>query len=256
MNSLTSSIIVTAYNEEHRIETPFRLLLKTFKDSKILVVMDGCTDHTKDIIYTLSDHRVTPLVYKHRLGKGGAIMKGLKNAKGNIVAIIDADGATPPKELHKLIREIDHYDLVIGSRYLPESNVLVRESLVRIVLSRLFNALIKLLFRDMRGIMDTQCGAKVFRGSLIETVKNDLFITDFSFDVNLIYSALRHGLKVKEVGITWKHIEDSSKVSSNPFKLAIKMFLSVVRLRIYYSRFKGFIDYKIAKLINSFYQRL
>jgi len=218
--------------------------------------MDGCTDSTKEIIYGLADQRVLPLIYKRRLGKGGAIMEGLKNASGNIIALLDADGATSPEELLKLIHEIKNYDLVFGSRYLKDSKVLVKEPLIRILLSRSFNVLIKMMFWRMRGIMDTQCGAKVFNGNLVEKVSIKDFRDDFAFDVNLIYSALRHGLKVKELGITWNHIEGESKVSSNRIRLAIKMFLSLVRLRIYYSVLKGFLDSKLAKLIYQIYMRM
>jgi len=256
LDPFASVIIIPAYNEENRIEKTFRSIRETFHDSKIVVVMDGCTDKTYEIVSGLADQRVILLVYERRLGKGGAIMQGLKNGNGSVIALLDADGATSPRELQKLIREVGQYDLVFGSRYLKDSKILANEPLSRVFLSRIFNALIKIMFWSMKGIMDTQCGAKVFKGSIIEKIKKDLFITDFAFDVNFIYSALRHGFRVKELGITWKHVEDNSKVSTDSFKLSLKMFLSLIRLRLYYSKFKGIIDTKLAKLIHYFYERL
>lgn len=256
LDSSTPVIIIPAYNEEKRIEKTFHLILETFNNPKIVIVMDGCTDRTKEIVYGLADDRVTPLVYEQRLGKGGAIMEGLKQAEGNVIALLDADGATTPKELLKLIEEIDQYDLVIGSRYHEDSKILIGEPLIRVFLSRVFNTLIRMMFRKMRNIRDTQCGAKVFNGTLLDKISKDLFITDFAFDVNLIYSALRHGLKVKEKGITWKHIEDASKVSARPFRQALKMFLSLLRLRIYYSRLNEVLKSEPISKFYKIYKRL
>ncbi len=101
--------------------------------------------------------------------------------------------------------------------------------------------LLKIMFRSLRPLHDTQCGAKAVRRQSLEAIGHDLFISDFAFDVNLIYSALRRGLTVKEIGIRYNHFENESKVSSALLKISFGMFLSILRLRIHYSRFRGLI---------------
>jgi glycosyltransferase involved in cell wall biosynthesis len=161
-------------------------------------------------------------------------MEALRHAKGDLIAFIDADGSVPSSELCRLLELARGYDLVIGSRY-RDSSILVRgRSLTRVVLSRGFNVLAKLLFPRLFGVRDTQCGVKVFKRSLVNSIGKDLLITDFTFDVNLIYSALCAGFKVKEVGITWTE-KEGSKMSSGLAKQSIAMLFSLLRLRIQYS---------------------
>src|SRR5208283_1895961 len=161
----------------------------------------------------IRDHpEVKGIVLPDRLGKGGAIIEALKYAKGDLIAFIDADGSIPSSELNKLIELTDEYDLVIGSRYEKSSVLPYRRPLSRFICSRSFNVLIKLMFWRLHGIKDTQCGVKVFTKRLIDTINGDFLIADFAFDVNLIYSAMRNGFKVKEVGITWIE-KDGGKMS-------------------------------------------
>lgn len=233
--------MVPAYNEEERIEPTLKDLLFTL-DSRssngyeVLVVMDGCNDGTlKTVTEAINNHSNTAsLVLPNRLGKGGAIIEALKHARGNLIAFVDADGSVPSSELCRLLELARGHDLVIGSRYRKGSILLRGRPLTRVVLSRSFNVLTKLLFWRLSGIRDTQCGVKVFRRSLVNRIGKDLLITDFTFDVNLIYSALRSGFKVKEVGITWTE-KEGSKMSSGLAKQSIGMLFSLLRLRIQYS---------------------
>jgi glycosyltransferase involved in cell wall biosynthesis len=212
--------------------------------------MDGCNDGTSEIVLQMAKQysRLVPLVYPNRLGKGGALIEGFQHAKGDYLVMLDADGPTPPEDLYRLVEEAKNYDLVIGSRYMKNSKILVKEPLPRIFLSRAFNILVRLMFRKLRGIRDTQCGVKVLRRVVLEKIGKDLLITDLAFDVNLIYSTALNGFKVREVGITWRHEEEGSKVRAL-LNVSIKMLLSLVRLRIYYSRLRPIIK-------SNFIQRL
>ena len=85
---------------------------------EVLVVMDGCTDRTAQVVKEIINHNpnATALVFPARLGKGGAIMEALKYTRGDVIAFIDADGSIPSWELRRLIELTNRYDLVIGSR--------------------------------------------------------------------------------------------------------------------------------------------
>ena len=261
MNTTTEekiSIIIPAYNEANRIGRTLRSIVSFFDkqglDYEVIVIMDGCTDGTDKMVLQMAEscNRIVPLIYPSRLGKGGALIRGFWQAKGDYLIMLDADGPTPPEDLYRLVLKMRDYDLVVGSRYIRDSRVLVREPLFRIVLSRVFNLLVKLMFPRLRNFRDTQCGVKVLRKEVLKRIGKDLFITDLAFDVNLIYSTVRNNFKVKEVGITWRHSEEGSKVKG-VLKVSVKMLLSLIRLRIYYSRFKSILESKpiqwISKLI-------
>jgi hypothetical protein len=110
------------------------------------------------------------------------------------------------------------------------------------------------MFWRLRGLKDTQCGVKVFSKDLIDTINGDFLIADFAFDVNLVYSAVRHGFKVKEVGITWVE-KDGGNVSRELLKHSFIMAFSLLRLRIYYSPFKGILNSQpFRKIANLFYR--
>ena len=246
------SIVIPAYNEVGRIEPTLKDLMFTldhrFKikaNYELLIIMDGCKDGTPERVRALTKHdlSVSAIVLPNRLGKGGAIIEALKYAKGDLIAFVDADGSIPSNELNRLIKLTDQYDLVIGSRYAKGSVLPIRRSVSRFFLSRSFNVLLGLLFWSLHNIRDTQCGVKIFTRRLIEKINGDLLISDFAFDVNLIYSALFHGFKVKEVGVTWIE-KDGSKLSHGFHKQPIFMALSLLRLRIYYSNLKKILDSK------------
>lgn len=238
------SVVVPAYNEAQRIKTTLNNLvtgdnLLFNRTCEVLVVMDGCTDETPQIVKQMIDQsrNVAALIFPERLGKGGAIMQALKHVKGEIIAYVDADGSVSPSELRKLIELAGKYDLVIGSRYLKNSKLEKNRSISRNLMSRSFNVISKLLFWHLRGIRDTQCGVKVFSKRLVDAIKNDFLITDFAFDVNLIYSSLSFGFSVKEAGICWVE-KDGSKLSGGFLRHSFVMFFSLFRLRLYYSRYR------------------
>jgi glycosyltransferase involved in cell wall biosynthesis len=253
------SLVVPAYNEIDRIEPTLKDLmftldhkLKRNANYELLIIMDGCKDGTPERVKAITKNNlsVSAIVLPKRLGKGGAIIEALKYAKGDRIAFIDADGSIPSSELGRLIELTEQYDLVIGSRYAKNSVLPFKRSFGRFFFSRSFNVLVGLLFWRLHNIRDTQCGVKIFTKELIDTIRGDLLISDFAFDVNLIYSALFHGFKVKEVGITWIE-KDGSKLSDEFYKQPIFMALSILRLRLYYSNLKKILKSKtIAKVYN------
>ncbi|TET63418.1 glycosyltransferase [Candidatus Bathyarchaeota archaeon] len=237
------SLLIPAYNEERRIGATLKDWL-TYLDSKydesyeVLVIMDGCTDKVVSVVRKLakSHNPIISLYQPKKLGKGGALIEAIKRAAGDVLILIDADGSMPVDEITKLMEYVGDYDLVVGSRYVDSSIILTKRPLKRVLCSRAFNVLVRLLFWRLNKIRDTQCGCKVLKRKVARIIGNSLFISDFAFDVNLIYSTLQHGFRVKEVGIKWSHRETDSKVSNKLWKISLAMFFSIVKLRIFYSR--------------------
>jgi glycosyltransferase involved in cell wall biosynthesis len=254
----TFSIIIPAHNEETRIRKPLLEWTDYFDkyfphNYEVIVIIDGCSDQTSEVIFDLKAEGkpIIPLIYSEKLGKGGALIQAFKNCRGLIYFFTDADGALPPDQFTRFMNA-DKLDLVIGNRYFRGSHFAENIPVTRFFLSRSFNSLLKLLFPELQYVYDTQCGAKAIRREVIETVGDALFITDFSFDVNLIYSTLRHKFHVQEVRVDYNHVEEGSKVSSNLGKTSFLMLLSILRLRIYYSRWRQILNQSPLKGILSF----
>ena len=233
-------LLIPAYNEERRIEPVLRDYALYFQNHyegkfQLVVVLNGCRDNTLGVVQRVAaDHPlVSALEFAEPIGKGGALIEGLKLAPlADLIGYVDADGATPPKAFHDLVKHIPKADCVIGSRWLPESILHVEQSSRRRFTSRSFHVIVEVLFR-MR-IKDTQCGAKVMRRQAVEAVHPNLRIADMAFDINLLYSLKKAGFRILEVPTEWTD-KIGSKV--NLFRTSLVMFLSAVRVRLIYSGF-------------------
>jgi glycosyltransferase involved in cell wall biosynthesis len=222
------TVVIPAYNEEHRIG---HLLdeMAVFEGS-LIVVADG-TDRTAELVEAFSiAHpalRLRCLSYPRRLGKGGGILEGFRAAETPYVGFVDADGSTAPAEMVRLFSYLQEADGAIASRWCPGAVVPIRQGALRRLQSRAFNHLIRLLF-DLP-YADTQCGAKVFRRGALETVLDEIVLTGFEFDVELLWRLRRRGKTIVEVPTVW-HDRGGSKVGSGDSMRMLRCLLSL-RLR-------------------------
>ena len=233
------SIIIPAYNEEKRISRTLEYYISFFsrniKDFEIIVVLNGCKDHTLAIVkkFINKNKNVKYLDFKEAIGKGAAIVEGFKKARGDLVGFIDADMATLPNAFYDLINNINNYDGIIASRWMKDSIINAKQPLLKRIGSRGFNFLVRLLFN--LNFRDTQCGAKLFKKYAIKDILNDLKLTSWAFDINLLYSLKRKKYKIKETPTEWNAVKASH---FNLFRAIPEMFLGLIRLRLIYSRFK------------------
>jgi glycosyltransferase involved in cell wall biosynthesis len=233
-------ILIPAYNEESRIEPTLRNYAEFFAahytgEVRLVVVLNGCRDNTLGVVQRVAGDfpNLSYLDFKAPIGKGGALIEGLKlSAYGDYVGYVDADGATPPAALLTLVRRMGEADCVIGSRWLPGAVLLQSQTKLRRLISRVFHSVVEMLF--WMHIADTQCPCKLIKRSAVEKIHTSLRIADLAFDVNLLVSLKRAGLTVLEVPIEWRDMV-GSKVTSSLFRSALTMLLSVVRLRLIYS---------------------
>ncbi|MEK9167019.1 MAG: dolichyl-phosphate beta-glucosyltransferase [Patescibacteria group bacterium] len=210
------SVIIPAYNEEKRIAKTLeeiREYLKDF-DHELIVVDDGSSDGTSAFSH---------LTYKQNMGKGYAIKKGVEIANGDLILFIDADNATPIEELTKFLK-IDA-DIIIGSRYLPESRIERKQSHLRILIGRLGNLIISLLV--IKNIKDTQCGFKLFKKTVAKELFSELQTYRFGFDIEILARAQKKHMKIVEVPVTWLH-NNNSRV--RPIRDALKTLLDLIKI--------------------------
>jgi glycosyltransferase involved in cell wall biosynthesis len=239
------SIIIPAYNAENTIKQTLDDYYSYYSRShyqqfEILVMANGCTDKTVDVVkgYMKPFPEIKLWSFGGKIGKGATVIEGFKIASGDIVSFVDADNSTRPGELNKLIEALtDEYDAAIGSRWLPASDVPVKQPLSRRIASRGFNALVRVLFG--MSFADTQCGAKVFRKNVLRRVIPELNSPGWAFDVELLWRVVRHNFHVREVPICW---EDSVR-STLKIKTAVPSMLSaIIRLRLSESSARYFLE--------------
>jgi len=253
------SIVIPAYNEEKRLRKTLDQYIEFFSNVfgesfEIIIISDGCQDDTPKIasMYAEKYPCVKHLNFPRRLGKGRAVTEGFKVAEGEIVGFVDADGSVPPESIYKMVEHLNGgWDGVIASRWINGSNVIVHEPISRKIASRAFNILTKILF-GMK-FKDTQCGAKFFKKDALRAILNELYVSDFSFDVELLYRLLRKNFHIKEVPITWKYRE-GTKI--NIVRTSIQMFASITSLRLKTSRIHNKLDKKLTKVIYKIIRRM
>ncbi len=226
------SLAIPAYNEEKRIGgtlTDYQAFAgQNYSDYELLVVCDGCTDRTPEIVkeFCKRSPRIKLLEFPHKLGKGGGVLEGFKVAKGDVIGFVDADGAVSPEEFDKLVKALDGADCAIASRYVATSKILAKQSPMRRVASRSFNLLVRMVFG--LPFKDTQCGAKVMNNSIVDDVLPQMISRGYEFDVELLWRIKKSNHVIKEVPITWQHKGDSAF----SLKCAPRMFLNLLKVRL------------------------
>lgn len=220
------TLIIPAYNEEDRISR----LLSQLVDAKgeILCICEG-DDAAPDLIEEFA--RCHPGICircdrkNERLGKGGAILAGLRQARASAVGYMDADASTSFSQMLGLFSHLDGADVVIGSRWVEGSVLETQQGFVRRLESRIFNTVIRLLF-DLP-YKDTQCGAKVFKKAAIDAVIADMGSTGFEFDVELLWRIRDAGFRIREHPISWNNMGDSRVKGGD----AGRMLFGLLRVR-------------------------
>ncbi len=220
------SIVVPAFNEERRIATTLDCLLQHFEERaarlEILVVDDGSTDRTSDIVmwYRRKTYRVKLLQVPHG-GKGAAVRHGVSHAHGEYIFLCDADLKDGVSQLAKLETALLRgADVAIGSRWINPGPHANPQPLYRRVSSRVFN----LCAHNLLGLefKDTQCGMKAFTRDAAQALFEHQSIDGWGFDPELLLIARRFGFRVTEVPIELNHDYATSRF--RPFRDGISTF--------------------------------
>lgn len=230
------SIVIPAFEEDQRlsssIETILEFLGTNKPNSELIVVDDGSSDATREVAekacakFPAIASKV--IRYEQNRGKGFAVKTGLLAANANIVLFSDADLSTPIDEMDKLIDPIasGEIDVAFGSRALDRSLIGTHQPWRREQGGKVFNLVVRML--TGMPFWDTQCGFKAFNMPKFRPLLDLMQIERFGFDVEFLYVADLHGLKLKEIPVRWNN-DDRSKVSV--VRDSIRMFDEVRQIR-------------------------
>ncbi len=195
---------------------------------EVVLVDGGSSDRTLEIFREhFSPEEGRSFRNTDNRGKGYSIRRGIQEARGKVLLLTDADFSTPIEEFTKLYQHMQSgYDIVIGSRSLPDSNVKVHQPWYREGMGKAFNLLVRIII--LRGFIDTQCGFKCVRREPMLPLLPKMAVDGFCYDVELLFVANKAGLKIKEVPVTWVN-DPVSKV--HIVNDSCKMFLDLLWIR-------------------------
>jgi len=227
----TISIIIPAYNEEHRLPDTLTKILRFLEQqsyqAEILVVENGSQDRTAAIGREFAQqHPNLELHQEARAGKGLAVRRGMLAARGAYRFICDADLSMPIEQLNRFLPpKLDSYDIAIASREAPGAQR-YNEPAYRHWIGRIFNWIVRLI--ALPGLQDTQCGFKCFRATVAEDLFQAQLLEGWTFDVEVLFLARKRGYQIVEIPIDWYHIRGSRV---HVLRDSIAMFTDLLRIR-------------------------
>jgi glycosyltransferase involved in cell wall biosynthesis len=227
------SIVIPAYNESARVSVTLEKVLAHVAqrgwDAEIIVVDDGSSDNTAEIIrsYAEKNPRLRLLQNPGNRGKGYSVRNGMLYAQGEISLFSDADLSSPIEEADKLFAAIaGGADIAVGSRWLRRELQTQPQPFYRQIFGRAFNLMLRIVL-GLR-FKDTQCGFKAFTDRAAKAIFPLQKIERWGFDPELLYLARKLGFKVAEVPVQWAHRE-GTRIS--PLRDGTRMFGEMLKIR-------------------------
>jgi dolichyl-phosphate beta-glucosyltransferase len=238
-NNIAITIIIPAFNEEKDIGNCLRKIEDYLKikgiDYKIIVVDDGSTDKTAQVVENYIKGSLRPIILlrnNSRSGKGAAVRKGVLNAgKCRYILFLDTDLSTPICEIDNFLFWIDKgYDMVIATRKLDPSNVNDKRPLLRRYFSAIFLWLANLILLG-HTISDVTCGFKCLTYETANRIFRKQFINGWAFDAELLFLCQKENLKIKEEPVCWTASENTRVVLIRDMVVS---FLELIEIRLNY----------------------
>lgn len=227
------SIVIPAYNEESRLPNTLTktatFLAKQAYSSEIIVVTDGSTDSTEQVVEEAAARYggIRLISLPQNRGKGFSVKYGMINALGDYRLFMDADYAVPIEYLTEFLTEMERGgDVIIGSRAHHDTQIDTPQAFPRRQLALIFGYLQRSILR--LPYLDTQCGFKLFSADAVKLLFPHVIYECAYFDAELLYVATKMGLSVKEIGVKWTH--DQQTRLPIGFNRSIDLFRKLVAI--------------------------
>ena len=238
------SVIIPAYNEKEgilRVVESLRLLKERHGPRwEIIVVDDGSTDGTPEIVRNLED--VILIQHPFNRGYGAAIKTGIRHAKYNTLIISDADGTYPINDIPKLIAQLPKNDMVVGARHTNSSNIPLVRRPAKWMLNKLANYLTRMKIPDLNS------GLRAMKKDI---VLNYLHILPdgFSFTTTITLAMLTNNYAVEFVPIEYKIRSGRSKI--RPIRDTMNFIQLIIRTVLYFDPLKIFLPISVLFFVSS-----
>lgn len=218
-------ITLPCYNEASVLEKSVKIILDHAQnnlfnyDWKILIIDNISTDNTFSLAQKLSNQDRRIMVAQCLIPGRGAALRAvwqqyIENTDFDIYTYMDIDLATDLKDFKNLISQIENgYDISVGSRYVFGADV--KRSLKRKILSKLYNLLLKIIFRVK--FKDAQCGFKALKKEALMVLLPLAHDNGWFWDSELMIIAERKDIRIAEIPVSWRETRDElreSKVSA------------------------------------------
>jgi glycosyltransferase involved in cell wall biosynthesis len=199
------SIIIPAYNEEKNIRKVLKnlfLSLKKLKDKhEIIIVNDGSTDKTEEILNLLNNRKSFKILsLKKNTGFGKAFVCGLKKAKGDRVVMIPGDNAWDSKNLKKLFQAYNHKNVDLLIQY--NSKMLITRGIVRTLLSKIFTKILNILTK--KNIIYHN-GIQIHKKEILNKIKIREY--HYCFQPEILLKTINYYKKIKYIDMQSKERE-------------------------------------------------
>ncbi len=193
------SVIIPTYNErEHIVDLVDSLFAEIRAPLEVIVVDDASPDGTADLVDELQRENVV-LIRRKARGLASAFHRGILEARGDIIAWMDADMTMPPQVLAKLIAQLEEHHIALGSRYVEGGSD--NRHALRTLASRAINWLARTVLGGH--VQDYDSGFIAIRREVFDYVTL-LPMGYGEYFIEFIYDSHRAGLKIKEVGYAFR----------------------------------------------------
>lgn len=233
MSTYDLTIVVPVFNERSRLDAGLQGILgfidRAAFSVELLVVDDGSNDGTSDRVAALIEGRENCRLLRLPInkGKGFAVKTGMLAATGRLRLFTDVDLSVPIETATEFVRLGAEADVVIGTRKVGDSNVTVHQPRYREMLGEVFRQIMMRLFTP--GLSDVTCGFKAFGAAAAEQLFSRSVINRWSFDSEILFLAVRLGMTIKELPVTWENSPETK------VRLVIDLprsLLELVRIRL------------------------
>jgi len=216
------SIVLPTYNEAENIKELIPQLKKEFPKAEILVVDDSSPDGTAKVAKSLG---VRVIVRKKKEGIGAALAEGYRKAKGGIIMSMDADGSISVESVRILLKKLQKYDLVVGSRYSKGGSPSGRK--LQKIISALGNKAIKIMCR--LPVDDVSLNFKTFRKESLKFFKFNEKTNVIG--IEMILDAKSNKLRIGQMPVIFS--ERHYGASKTKLSKLIPLYLSFFMRRIF-----------------------
>lgn len=245
---VTLSVVIPMYNEADAItgvlaqlSTLFATQLPTMTH-EILVIDDGSSDGSTDVVTTCAGPEVRLFRHPYNIGNGAAVKTGIRNAQGQYILLMDADGQHQPEDIPRLLELTDRYDMAVGART-GESETAVHRDIANLIYNTFAS------YVCGRKIEDLTSGFRVIRADIAKSLVYMLPNT-FSYPTTITLAVVRSGYSLAYVPISVKKRVGKSKIKL--LRDGSRFFMILFKIATLFSPLKIFVPASIFTFLLGF----